>query len=407
MIIRRRSVLAAGALAMVAGLGLTACATGDTSSSGSGSDSASDTTTLTVWVDQFTIDALTELAKDYTDKTGVEVKFVDTTSQDVRPDFIQKVPTGKGPDITIGAHDWAGELVKNGVIAPLELGASLEDFLPIAQEASQYDGKTYMLPFAVESIALLRNVDIAPTAPATFDEMVASGKFVVQQGDAGDPYHLYPFQTSFGAPVFGLDDNGGFNAEDLQLGNAGGVEFANWLAAKGQAGVLDPQLSYDLAKEQFLNGTAAYWLTGPWSVAAVKEAGMNFSVDVIPTAGPNVAAPFAGVKSFFLNAESKNKVAATDFLVNFLATEDVQLALHEANGILPANAAAAEAASSDPIVAGFKAVGDTAVPMPAIPEMASVWSFWGTAEVGIIGGAAEPTPAWEKLTSDVQGAIAG
>jgi arabinogalactan oligomer / maltooligosaccharide transport system substrate-binding protein len=178
------------------------------------------------------------------------------------------------------------------------------------------------------------------------------------------------------------------------------------LAAEGKAGVLDAGLSYDLAKESFINGSAAFWLTGPWSVAAVKEAGMNVAVDVIPTPGPNAAAPFAGVKSFFLNSESKNKVAATDFLVNFLATEDVQVALYEANGILPANANAAEVASADPIVAGFKAVGDTAVPMPAIPEMASVWSFWGVAEVGIIGGAAEATPAWEKLTADVTAAIA-
>jgi len=400
----KRSLLGIGALGAISILGLTACAGG--SGSGSGSDSA-DTTTLTVWADQFYIDALKTAAKDYTAKSGVEVKFVDTTGKDTRPDFIQQVPTGKGPDITIGAHDWAGELVNNGVIAPLELGAAKDDFLPVAADASTYDGKTYMLPFAIETIAVLRNTDLAPTAPKTFDEMVAAGKFVVQQGENGDPYHLYPFQTSFGAPVFGLDDKGGFNPDDLQLGNDGGIQFANWLAAQGAAGVLNEQTSYDNAKEAFLNGSAAFWLTGPWSVKDVRDSGMNVAVDVIPTPGPNPAAPFAGVKAFFLNAQSKNKVAATDFLVNFLATEDVQLALFEANGILPANAAAAETASADPIVAGFKSVGEQAVPMPAIPEMASVWSFWGTAEVGIISGAVPPTETWNKLASDVQGAIAG
>lgn len=394
----KRKLLAVGAATAIAALGLTACSTGTT---------PSEPVTLTVWADAFYIDALTEQAEAYTAETGVTIDFIDTTGKDTRADFIQQVPTGKGPDITIGAHDWAGELVTNGVIAPLELGDKLGDFLPVAADASQYDGKTYMLPFAVESIALLRNADLVAEAPATFDDMIAAGKFVVQQGESGDPYHLYPFQTSFGAPVFGLDENGGFDATNLQLGNEGGVEFANWLAEQGAAGILDAGLSYDLAKEAFLNGTAAFWLTGPWSVAGVKEAGINLAIDVIPAPGSNDAAPFAGVKGFFLNAESENKVAATDFLVNFLGSEDVQFALYEANGILPANAAAADAASADPIVAGFAAVGAQAVPMPAIPAMASVWSFWGTAEAGIISGAAEATSAWAKLASDVEGAIAG
>lgn len=399
----RKPALAFAATSTAIALGLAGCATAtDTPDAG-----GEETVTLTVWVDQMYIDALTTLVEDYTADTGVEVELIDTTGKDARADFIQQVPTGEGPDITIGAHDWAGELVTNGVVAPIELGDALGDFLPVAQDAAQYDGQTFMVPFAVESIALLRNADLVPEAPATFDEMLAAGKFVVQQGEAGDPYHLYPFQTSFGAPVFGLDAEGGFNPDDLQLGNEGGLQFAEWLAAQGAAGVFDAQLSYDLAKEAFINGDAAFWLTGPWSVAAVKEAGINVAIDVIPAPGPNEAAPFAGVKSFFLNAESENKVAATDFLANFIATEEVQLALYEANGILPANAAAAEIASSDPLVAGFKSVGEQAVPMPAIPEMASVWAFWGTAEIGIISGASGAQETWTKLVSDIQAAIGG
>ena len=52
----------------------------------------------------------------------------------------------------------------------------------------------------------------------------------------GNPYHLYPFQTGFGAPVFGTDASGGYDATKLELGNAGGDAFATWLGSQGKNG---------------------------------------------------------------------------------------------------------------------------------------------------------------------------
>jgi arabinogalactan oligomer/maltooligosaccharide transport system substrate-binding protein len=139
-------------------------------------------------------------------------------------------------------------------------------------------------------------------------------------------------------------------------------------------------------------------------VGAAIDGGINVAIDTVPSPTGEAAAPFAGVKGFFISSESKNKVAANDFLVNYLGTEDVQLELFKAGNILPALSAAAETASSDPIIEGFAAVGAEAVPMPAIPAMGSVWQYWGIAEADIINGA-DPTATWQKLTSDVQAAI--
>jgi len=159
-----------------------------------------------------------------------------------------------------------------------------------------------------------------------------------------------------------------------------------------------------IAKQAFLDGTAAFWLTGPWNVGSAVDAGINVAIDPIPSPTGDAAQPFAGVKGFFLSAESENKVAATDFLVNYLGSEDVQLALFDAGNILPALAAAADTAASDPIIAGFQAVGGDAVPMPAIPAMGSVWQYWGIAEAAIINGE-DPAATWDKLAADVQAAI--
>ncbi|UPL09818.1 sugar ABC transporter substrate-binding protein [Microbacterium sufflavum] len=401
MKVNKRGVLAAGAIAIVSTLTLAGCSAGTSGGSSSGGD---DSGSLTVWVDAERVDALQGAADAYQDKTGVKVELVGKSVDDMKDDFIQQVPTGKGPDIVMGAHDWLGELSTNGVVAPIELGDSSEDYLPVALQAATYDGTVYMLPYAVENIAVLRNADLVPQPATSFDDMVSKRKFVVEQGTEGNPYHLYPFQTAFGAPVFGTDDSGSYDPSDLQLGSEGGFAFADWLGAQGAAGTLNTDVDGEIAKQQFLDGTAAFWLTGPWNVGAATDAGINVAIDPIPSPTGQTASPFAGVKGFFVSAESKNKVAANDFLVNYIGTEDVQLELFKAGNVLPALTAAADSAASDPIIAGFQAVGADAVPMPAIPAMGAVWQYWGVAEAAIINGA-DPKATWQKLVDDVTAAI--
>jgi arabinogalactan oligomer/maltooligosaccharide transport system substrate-binding protein len=408
MRVNTKSLLAAGAVAVVATLGLASCAGGNSE----GDNGAAEGGTLTVWVDAERVDALKGAAEAYTEETGVEVEIVGKDNSTIKDDFIQQVPTGEGPDITMGAHDWLGELSTNGVVAPLELGDSAADYLDVAINAATYEGTVYMLPYAVENIAVLRNADLVPEAATSFDDMIAKGQaagltqpFVVEQGAEGNPYHLYPFQNAFGAPVFGSNDEG-YDPTDLQLGNEGGVQFAQWLGSQGKTGtgVFNTDIDGDIAKQAFLDGTAAFWLTGPWNVGAALDGGVNVAIDPVPSPTGELASPFAGVKGFFVSSESENKVAANDFLVNYIGTEDVQLDLFEAGNILPALSAAAESASSDPIIEGFATVGADAVPMPAIPAMGSVWQYWGIAEAAIINGE-DPVATWNKLATDVQSAI--
>ena len=410
MTVNTKNLLRVGALAVVASLALAGCS--PASSDNTNSDNSS-TNTLTVWVDAERVEALKPAAAAYTEKTGVEVDLVSKDNATLKDDFIQQVPTGKGPDITMGAHDWLGELVTNGVVSPIELGDKVDDFLPVAITASTYDGQVYELPYAVENLALLRNADLVPEAASSYEDMIAKGTatgvtypFLVEQGVDGNPYHLYPFETSFGAPVFGTDASGGYDATKLEIGNAGGEAFASWLASQGKngTGVFNTEITGDIAKTAFTSGDAAFWLTGPWNVGAALEAGINLAVDPIAAPSTGIASPFAGVKGFFISEQSANKVAANDFLVNYMATEEVQTALFESGQVLPALKASVEAASTDPVVAGFAAVGAQAVPMPAIPAMGQVWQFWGIAQAAVINGE-DPTVTWQKLAADVQGAI--
>lgn len=407
-----RSIAVLGAVAATA-IALSGCA---------GSPSGEETKgagTLTMWVDADRATVLKDIAAQFKKDKGVEVKLVVKDFGDIRDDFVTQVPTGKGPDIIVGAHDWLGKLVQNGVVAPLELGDKASDFQEVAINAMSYDGQNYGLPYSVENIALLRNVALAPEAPATFDDALATGKALVADGkaqypflvgldpNAADPYHLYPLQASFGAPVFEIKADGTYDATKLALGGAGGEAFAQALATWGAEGVLNTNISGDIAKEEFNAGKSPYFLTGPWNVPAAKDAGIDYAIDPIPSAGGQPATPFVGVQGFYISAKSQNPLAANEFLVNYLGTEAVQTALYEVGGRAPALLSAFEAAKSNADVAAFGAVGAAGVPMPNVPAMDAVWADWGTTEVAIINGQGDPVALWQQMVANIQAKIAG
>ncbi len=415
----RRSISLVGAVGLA--LTLAACGSSNTPADPTSAPETTDTATtepteptgdagsLVIWVDDTRQDAVQAAAATFEAETGATVELVQKNFDDIRPDFLAQVPTGEGPDITVGAHDWLGELTANGVVAPIELGDKAGEFEQVALDAFTYDGQVYGLPYAIENIAIIRNTELADSTPATWDEMIAKGleagtkyPFLVQVGETGDGYTLYPFQTSFGAPVFKQNEDGSYTNE-LALGGENGVRFAEFLAKEGKAGTLSTSITYDIAVEAFANGESPYILGGPWMLGSFE--GLDLAIDPIPSAGGEPAQPFTGVQGFYLNAQSANQLLATDFLVNYMATVEAQVALYEAGDRTPALVAAADQVSSDPIAAGFREVGADAVPMPSIPEMGSVWSFWGVTEAGIISGSLEPEAAWNKMVEDIQGAI--
>ena len=222
----RRSIVITAAAALT--LGLAACGDAD---NGEDTPAPADTATeaaeaeetepagdggaLTIWVDDTREAAVRAAAESFETETGTTVDLVQKNFDDIRPDFLAQVPTGEGPDITVGAHDWLGELINNGVVAPVELGDRGGEFEQVAVEAFTYEGQVYGLPYAIENIAIFRNTELVDQTPATFDEMIAAGEasgaeypFLVQITENGDPYTMYPFQTSFGAPVFDMNEDG-------------------------------------------------------------------------------------------------------------------------------------------------------------------------------------------------------
>jgi len=420
-----KTVLAALATGSIVATVLAGCSSTDTpgtgATSGGTTPPAGAAATLTVWVDANRAVELEDIAKKFEADKGIAVQLVQKEFGDVmKEDFVKQVPTGKGPDIIIGAHDWLGLFVQNGVVAPLELGDAAAGFSDVTLRAMSYEGTTYGLPVSLENVALIRNTKLADSTPGTWDELVAAGTQLVDAGDAtypvlvpsgpeSDPYHLYPLQTSFDAPLFGTAADGSYDPSQLLIGSPGGERFAAKLVEWGEQGVLNTNITGDIARDEFAAGKAPYMIAGPWNLPAFRDAGIEYAIEAIPSAGGSPVTPFVGVQGFFVSAKTTNALAANEFVVKYLGSEDVQLALFEAGGRPPALTSAFEkAAAKDPDVGAFGEVGLDGVPMPSIPEMGAVWNYWGATEAALVNDTAgDPAAAWADMAAKIQADIAG
>jgi maltose-binding protein MalE len=380
---------------------------------------------LVIWTDDTRQPVVEQIAQPFADENGIVIAVQELQFGDIREQMSLTAPSGEGPDIIIGAHDWLGELVANGVVEPLDLSGVADGFQDVAIDAFTYDGQTYGLPYAVENIALVRNTDLVPEAPATFEEMIQIATdfkaehaddpsyqgLALQIGPEGDAYHLQPILSAFGGYIFGQNEDGTYNPDDLGIDSEGGLATGTFLEEQAAAGLLNADVSYDVMIESFGSGQAAFAITGPWALSQAdngfQATGVPYAVSPIPAreGGPDPAV-FVGVQGFMINSFSEQKDLATSFVLDYMSQETSQLALFDAGGRPPALTSAYEAVADDPDIAGFGESGAAGIPLPAIPEMSAVWLSLGLAEVNTLRGGdgpAEFTAAAEEIRSQIGG----
>ena len=370
---------------------------------------------LVIWADDTRAPVLEPIAAAFSEAEGVTVQVVEVPFDEIRDQLSIAGPAGEGPDIVTGAHDWLGELVSNGVIAPIDLGADTELYAPVAIEAFTYDGALYGVPYAIENIALIRNTDLVPEAPATFEDLEATALALQADGtvdvplalqqDPADPYHNYPLFSALGGYVFAQNEDGTYNADDVGIDSEGGLAAAQKFADWSNAGLISKDVSYDIMNESFSTGKAPFAITGPWAVGGFTDAGINYVVEPIPPVAGGTPEVFVGVQGFMLSAFSESPDLATTFMVDYLGTEEVQLALFEAGGRPPAMLSAYDQVSSDPLIQGFGAAGQLGTPLPAIPEMSAVFDSWTDAYSLIFTGS-DPVQAFTDAAAQIREKIA-
>ena len=424
---------------------VTACGGGDTDTSGqaapttespSATASATETETptptasetgaparanadLVIWADADRAKFLKKYADQFGQENGISVAVQVVT--DTRVQFKDATNVGKGPDITVGAHDWLGELVQNNTVAPVQLSADVASkFQESSIEATKFNGQGYGVPYAIENIALVRNTEMAPEAPKTMDELVATGQkikaasggkvknvLIQPVGKVGNAYFTYPYLSAYKGGIFGASGDGGYDANKLIINSPASIKGAEQLAKLGKAGVLSTNVGDDNAEGLFTSKKAPYFITGPWAIPNVKKAGIKYAISPLPTlAGGGQMQPFLGVQMFYVSAKAKNAAFAQEFVTNYVPRKDVQLEMFKAGGRPPALIEAYdEVSASDPDVKAFYEAGKDSQPMPNIPAMNSVWGPLGQASADVIAGKQAPKARFDAAQKEIQGNI--
>ena len=122
---------------------------------------------LVIWADAQRGKILLPFAKKFGKLYGITVAV--TADTNLPGDFTTATEAGKGPDIVVGAHDWIGDLVADGTLAPIAMPTMEQKlFDPVTIKAVTYNGEIYGVPYAIENLALFRHPALTPQAPTTF-----------------------------------------------------------------------------------------------------------------------------------------------------------------------------------------------------------------------------------------------
>ena len=368
---------------------------------------------LTIWADDTRAPILEELGAQFEEEFGIPVVIHELGFGDIRDQFKTAAPAGEGPDMIIGAHDWLGELAVNGLLAEIDVSDVADQFLPASLAAFVYEGVQYGLPYAAENVAFLRNTELVPDNPESWDDVRAVSEQLIDDGASqygfimfdNNPYHFFPVQTAFGGYVFGLTEDG-YDPGDVGIDSDGSIAAAAYLEAYGSDGLMPSGIDYDVMHTMFETGDAAMIITGPWAIPRIEESGVSFEVAGIPSGPGGVGKPFLGVQGFMVSAFSENKILAEAFLFDYIATLETMQSLYSADPRPPAMLEARENLE-DEIMLGFVAAGSDGLAMPAIPEMSSVWSAWGNAMELVRTGESSAEDAFGNAGEQIRSLIAG
>ena len=381
---------------------------------------------LLIWADNGAKTVIQKTIYGWALDNSVDVTIVGKDFGAVRDLLKTAVPGGTGPDILAAApHDWTGDLAAAGVLRTVTPSATVKAGLQKnAYDAFLYNGAHYGIPGWTENIAVLRNPKFIKAPVASINAIPAGKLQVGTWGATGsDPYHFYPVQTSFGADVFASTASGW--SKTLGMTGTKGAAFANFLATKKATFFGGADTPWNTAICNLINGKRPLWVTGPWAIDAVANGvaasaatpkcatGLSVAKGTLKIDGfwkgtdGKTAKQFMGVRGFYLTSSANTDLTAANNLLTYLAGKEAQTDFYNKANKTPANLAALKVASTDPVIKGFAAAGATAVPMPNIPAMDSVWDKWGKVEARILTGKAVGSAKadWAATMTEIQNLV--
>ena len=361
---------------------------------------------LMIWADTLRTRTLDQFTENFLSSHQVEVSFTTVAIETLRRDFLEAARSPQPPaDVLVGPHDWIGNLVNARAIEAFELSSERRAaFVDRAIEAMTYRGRLYGIPYASDSIALLRNtgLDTAPEPPATVEELLQRGRSLCRDNRAreplaiqvgtGDAFHIYPLYTSAGGQLFVRVADGGWDAEAI-AGPESAAAFVR-LRALGEQGekILRREITRERAVDMFFRRETPYLLCAAWAVGDLRNAGIPTSMmevsPVPPFAGCCPTRSLVATHGLFLASSARNRIIAKDLIVDYMTRTEVALKLHAAQPRTPAlRSRLGEVLESDPISAVYNEQVEHGDIIPSGADTVELFQAFHRAECDAIAGA--------------------
>lgn len=345
------SVLLSVALitAMLAGCGLSLSDNGGSSSGGDGGK-----TQLTFWAGLTGDDqqAMADMVDTFnSEQDEIEVEFYSVTWGEIFTRFSAASNTENGPDVMLMHPTDLPSYAARDMITPLDdlaesVGISGDDYSDVIWQGNQVDGQQYGIPLDYHCMSLFLNMDAFEAAGLTADDarvtsveefndlcekLTTDDQFAVGLGS--NYAHTYRYW-------YGLlsQAGGNFLNDDMTeaaFNSAEGEEALDFLASWVKNGYA-PEAEADIDAD-WLGGTIAMVIEGPWFVPTAMESGMNFATVEFPQVlGENaVWGSSHTITVPRYDDRSEEKTAATETFIKWLVDNSFNWSAQ--SGQIPAN----------------------------------------------------------------------
>lgn len=330
----------------------------------------------------------------------VTIELTEVT--DLSDQIVIAVPAGEGPDIVAFANDWIGRLAETNVIVPLDEHIDRAEyeatFTETAVASQTYEDQIWGFPEAMEALTFIYNRDLISEdeLPADTDELLEQAA-AWRADNPDDYYFVYNAKNDayfsapwfYGAGAYFVHDDG-----SVGLDTPEGLAAAEFVADLRE--VMPEEIDYAIADTLFKEGRAPITMNGPWYLADLEAAGIDYGIATIPvmSSSGEPAVPFVGVKTLMVTANAEHPDVAVDVLEFFTSAEQ-QVFLAEANQTIPTNQAALEDTAVQELESVVRISEQAArgTPLPNTPFMSSLWDPVAQMLEGIWTGAATPAEA--------------
>jgi maltose/maltodextrin transport system substrate-binding protein len=343
---------------------------------------------LLVWMDSDRTRTMEPVLKKFEEQYSIKVHL--ESPQNITDSFPTAAQMGKGPDIVIWAHDKVGEWADAGLIAPIEVPHETRDkYFPQAWEAVTHKDRVWGFPIGLETVTLIYNKKLlTEPPPKSLSDLTALNEEIKQQHpgvtsilwDYKSAYYSWGIFASAGAYIYARSTDS-YDLGNVGVADSGAVEALSKILELVKSGVLPKSVSYSAAEDLMSQGKLAMMISGPWAWGNLMKTGIDFGVAPVPGCDDKPSKPFVGVSAAYINRASSNQDIATQFIEDYLISEEGLKAMNDAKPIgIPSLISLAEKMDQEnPLLKEMKTCIEQGEVMPNIPEMGRFWTAFGAA----------------------------